>query len=897
MASASSSSSKLCFNSDCKELRPERPKKGWRLRSGELAELCDRCGSAFEDGKFCEIFHSNASGWRSCETCRKRIHCGCIVSSHSFMLLDPGGIECYTCARKNIIMPSNLPWPQSFSLQNRLSDRLRDLSAKGWNQLAGSGPVPWKQAPSLFNSASSSDLISDVPSLAELSSSFDKMYCNERLPASALEKKSEDFPGLPVHWNVTICPREMKHMNGMRNEDKASSCLNMCQQPSSMKEESSPQPFGLPVPNSCQNERNGQLGVTGSHPQQTPPPPGKQFNGTMHLAPDSSGEAQVRNGRPRADARGRNQLLPRYWPRCTDLELQQISIDSNSVITPLFQKTLSASDAGRIGRLVLPKKCAETYFPPISQPEGLPLKILDAKGKEWIFQFRFWPNNNSRMYVLEGVTPCIQSMQLQAGDTVTFSRLEPEGRLVMGFRKASSAAPSDQDNETNKSGNGFSAHGEVELADPNSWSKVDKSGYIAKEALGSKSLISRKRKSGLLGSKSKRLRIENEDLIELKITWQEAQGLLRPPPSHIPSIVVIEGFEFEEYEEFWKLSCIVETFMLKIILQEAPVLGKPTIFTSDNVGEKIQWAQCEDCLKWRKLPASALLPSKWTCSDNSWDPERSSCSAAQELTAEQLENLLPPCNSAVPKRMKATKQDPDNAEALEGLDTLANLAILGEGEALPASAQATTKHPRHRPGCSCIVCIQPPSGKGPKHKQTCTCNVCLTVKRRFHTLMLRREKKQSEKEAETTRKKQQQQHPQPLPSSEILLDEDSLPCSNTGDSSPNQNREGNDGSDDDPNRIKSSASPFKGQIDLNIQPEREEELSPGSDSGGMMKLLHDAATERYLKQQTVNSGTGDSAGSQSQLVGDAMREDKLSNGVTHGSSSHSTDRNMANLCP
>lgn len=58
----------------------------------------------------------------------------------------------------------------------------------------------------------------------------------------------------------------------------------------------------------------------------------------------------------------------------------------------------------------------QAYFPPISQPEGLPLKVQDAKGKEWIFQFRFWPNNNSRMYVLEGVTPCIQSMQLQAGD-------------------------------------------------------------------------------------------------------------------------------------------------------------------------------------------------------------------------------------------------------------------------------------------------------------------------------------------------------------------------------------------------------------------------------------------------------------------------------------------------
>lgn len=62
----------------------------------------------------------------------------------------------------------------------------------------------------------------------------------------------------------------------------------------------------------------------------------------------------------------------------------------------------------------------KAYFPPISNPEGLPLKMQDLKGKEWMFQFRFWPNNNSRMYVLEGVTPCIQSMQLQAGDIGNF---------------------------------------------------------------------------------------------------------------------------------------------------------------------------------------------------------------------------------------------------------------------------------------------------------------------------------------------------------------------------------------------------------------------------------------------------------------------------------------------
>jgi len=39
--------------------------------------------------------------------------------------------------------------------------------------------------------------------------------------------------------------------------------------------------------------------------------------------------------------------------------LTELSSSSNSTIVPLFEKVLSASDAGRIGRLVLPKACAE----------------------------------------------------------------------------------------------------------------------------------------------------------------------------------------------------------------------------------------------------------------------------------------------------------------------------------------------------------------------------------------------------------------------------------------------------------------------------------------------------------------------------------------------------------
>lgn len=44
---------------------------------------------------------------------------------------------------------------------------------------------------------------------------------------------------------------------------------------------------------------------------------------------------------------------------CHEFYLILSCSSSNSTIVPLFEKVLSASDAGRIGRLVLPKACAE----------------------------------------------------------------------------------------------------------------------------------------------------------------------------------------------------------------------------------------------------------------------------------------------------------------------------------------------------------------------------------------------------------------------------------------------------------------------------------------------------------------------------------------------------------
>lgn len=53
--------------------------------------------------------------------------------------------------------------------------------------------------------------------------------------------------------------------------------------------------------------------------QLLPRPPKSALEGNAGLS------SQIRVARPPAEGRGRNQLLPRYWPRITDQELQQIS--------------------------------------------------------------------------------------------------------------------------------------------------------------------------------------------------------------------------------------------------------------------------------------------------------------------------------------------------------------------------------------------------------------------------------------------------------------------------------------------------------------------------------------------------------------------------------------------
>ncbi|KAK9727337.1 hypothetical protein RND81_05G274400 [Saponaria officinalis] len=724
--------SRFCMNSSCGAKTTVQWKKGWSVKSGDAADLCFNCGSAYESAVYCDTFHLEETGWRECSLCNKRLHCGCSASASFLEIQDFGGVWCTQCAHTaacHSVMRDGISCEgQELSKYINANDLQNSQINNPTDRICGQ----------LKSEANSSSLGLVGWSLSNMSHVLNgpTVYAQPSEDENNEEVKDTQGPPLPK-LNISLpSPEETS------NSDPSFFSGSGIEGDKSR-------------PAFCQ---------TGQRPRHIFPKPPKS-NTTKGFDANKNPFSPMRVARPPAEGRLRNQLLPRYWPKITDQELQKISGDLNSTIVPLFEKILSASDASRIGRLVLPKACAEAYFPPINQSEGLPLKIQDVKGNEWTFQFRFWPNNNSRMYVLEGVTPCIQSMQLQAGDTVTFSRIDPGGKLVIGYRKASNVLEI-QDTQTslaNSSGPPSAesfysdvtdalAASDVCLVLPSTRVGQDHLNFVptqlemakGKTVLNKCETLSRENENPLqqptltpekkrtrnISSKSKRLIMHNEDAFELRLSWEETQDLLRPPPSLEPNIVMVDNYEFEEYSE-------------------PPVFGKKTYFINRLSGVQDQWAQCDKCSKWRKLPADVLLPPKWKCSENVWDLSRSSCGTSEEKSSKDLESIC-----RINKDLKKGKlaESPELGQGCEpsGLDALATAATLGDNA--EASAGATTRHPRHRPGCSCIVCIQPPSGKG-KHKSSCVCNVCLTVKRRFKTLMMRKKKRQGEREAELALKK------------------------------------------------------------------------------------------------------------------------------------------------
>ncbi|KAK9809085.1 hypothetical protein WJX72_009181 [[Myrmecia] bisecta] len=100
----------------------------------------------------------------------------------------------------------------------------------------------------------------------------------------------------------------------------------------------------------------------------------------------------------------------------------------------LFEKVLTSSDVTTGRRIVIPKAHAEQYLPSCEQPDGVHVTAHDRDNNQYELRLRFWINNSSRMYLLEGTQALQQRHDMQAGDVVVFATM-PDGSWLIDARK------------------------------------------------------------------------------------------------------------------------------------------------------------------------------------------------------------------------------------------------------------------------------------------------------------------------------------------------------------------------------------------------------------------------------------------------------------------------------
>ncbi|XP_060177416.1 B3 domain-containing transcription factor ABI3-like isoform X3 [Lycium barbarum] len=103
----------------------------------------------------------------------------------------------------------------------------------------------------------------------------------------------------------------------------------------------------------------------------------------------------------------------------------------------LLQKVLKQSDVGNLGRIVLPKqKEAESHLPHLESRDGISVAMEDiGTSRVWNMKYRFWPNNKSRMYLLENTGDFVRANGLQEGDfIVIYADMKCGKYLIRGVK-------------------------------------------------------------------------------------------------------------------------------------------------------------------------------------------------------------------------------------------------------------------------------------------------------------------------------------------------------------------------------------------------------------------------------------------------------------------------------
>ncbi|KAK1297296.1 B3 domain-containing protein LFL1 [Acorus calamus] len=112
-----------------------------------------------------------------------------------------------------------------------------------------------------------------------------------------------------------------------------------------------------------------------------------------------------------------------------------LTINGDRRVRLVVKKELRKSDVSPLGRIVLPKREAEANLPYLSAKEGIQLWVREMNSSNlWKMRYRFWPNNKTRMYVLENVGDFVRNNGLGCGDHV-FLYKDEENCFYIGYRK------------------------------------------------------------------------------------------------------------------------------------------------------------------------------------------------------------------------------------------------------------------------------------------------------------------------------------------------------------------------------------------------------------------------------------------------------------------------------
>lgn len=105
----------------------------------------------------------------------------------------------------------------------------------------------------------------------------------------------------------------------------------------------------------------------------------------------------------------------------------------------LLKKELTVTDVGDLGRIILPKRDAECQLPHLDSKEGQLLSMEDYNStKNWTLRYKWWPNNKSRMYVLESTGEFVKHYDLKEKDELIVYK-DGIGNLVIRGRKCATS--------------------------------------------------------------------------------------------------------------------------------------------------------------------------------------------------------------------------------------------------------------------------------------------------------------------------------------------------------------------------------------------------------------------------------------------------------------------------